>query len=294
VSDERLTTQLEASLAQAEQERPTPPLVVEPELPAAPSAVDGPEERARVRQTENPFAPAEREKQKARIAFFGPSKSGKTLSALLVARGIVGMTGRIAVIDTEGGRVNLYAGHPGLVTESQPSGFDSITMSAPFHPQRLDEGIRVAHKAGYDAVIIDGISPFWDGPGGVQQIADQNTKGDNKFSGWAVATPAHQKLITAITHAPLHLLCTIRSKTEYVIEQNERGKSVPRKVGLTPVQRGGIEYEFDVTAQLDPDHVATLEARGPFEGRTVTMPGVLFGHEVREWLDTGAAGDGDE
>ena len=276
-------------------------LAPEPELPAEPSPTadagkPGPDVPFDVDppapDPANPFTPAARTAQKARVAFFGPSKSGKTMSALLTARGIIG-DGRIAVIDTEGGRVNLYAGLPPLATEAQPQGFDTITMEPPFHPQRVEGGIRAAEQAGYEIVVIDGLSPFWENLGGVLEIVDAATpKGGNKFtSGWSVGTPAYQLMVSAITHAPIHVVCTIRSKTEYAMQPNERGKMEPKKIGLAPVQRNGIEYEFDITAQLDEAHTAQLGARGPFEGRSVAQPGIGFGRQVREWLDTGTVSD---
>jgi DNA polymerase III delta prime subunit len=235
--------------------------------------------------TASPFQPAVREAQKARVLLSGPSKSGKTLTALLLARGIVGEHGKIAVIDTEGGRSRLYAGEQLLVTPSQPAGFDVAEVGAPYHPASVKGAIDLAHQHGYDIVILDGISPYWEGPGGTQSIVDENTKpGGNKFtSGWSVATPEHQKMLAAVTHAPVHVICTCRAKHEYVMEQKD-GKAVPRKVGLKPVQRDGIEYEFDIFAMLDPEHEATLEARGPFEGMHVVTPGKELGMQIGAWL----------
>jgi DNA polymerase III delta prime subunit len=236
----------------------------------------------------NPFVPAAHGAQKARLLFFGPSKSGKTLSSLLVARGLVGAQGRIAVCDTEGGRAALEAGRPELVTEAQPSGFDLAPLQKPYAPSVLGPVISMAHQAGYDVLVIDGLSPFWEGDGGVLQIVDGATagsKGGNKFtSGWSVGTPEHQKLLAAITHAPIHVICTCRAKQEYILETNDHGKQVPKKIGLKPVQRDGIEYEFDIAGLLMPDHSTVLEARGPFEGIKLDRPGVDFGQKLAAWL----------
>lgn len=235
----------------------------------------------------NPFQPVARKAQLAKVLFFGPSKSGKTLSALLVARGLVGTEGRIAVLDTEGGRSALEAGRPELVTDAQPSGFDMVPLLKPYSPAVLQSVVDLAKDHAYACLIIDGISPFWEGPGGVQEIADQNTKGANKFSGWAVATPEHQKLLGAIMHAPLHVICTCRSKQEYLITEDGNGKKAITKVGLKPVQRDGIEYEFDIAGLLMADHSTVLEARGPFEGMRVDHPGIGFGQQLAGWLSSG-------
>ena len=82
---------------------------------------------------------------------------------------------------------------------------------------------------------------------------------------------------------------TLRVKTEYVIEQNDRGKSVPRKVGLKPVQRDGIEYEFDVVGEMDLDNVLTVtKSRIPtLSGVVVQHPGSELAETVRDWLADG-------
>lgn len=237
----------------------------------------------------DPFQPAVRGAQKARILLAGPSKSGKTVSALLIARGLAG-EGKVAVIDTEGGRSRLEANREGLATKEQPSGFAVIEMKEPFAPSRVEGAIATAQAHGYSVVVIDGISPFWEGPGGVMEIADNHQVSGNKFAGWAKASPEHQKLLAAITHSPIHVICTCRSKQEYVQERDERtGKTVIRKVGLKPVQRDGIEYEFDVAGMLTAEHAAAFEARGPFEGVVVDYPGIGFGQQLRDWLGSGAS-----
>ena len=54
-----------------------------------------------------------------------------------------------------------------------------------------------------------------------------------------------------------HVIVTMRSKTEYVIEEIDRGgrkTQVPRKIGTAPIQRSGMEYEFTIVGDLDLDH----------------------------------------
>ena len=227
------------------------------------------------------FKPAQRHSVKARIAIYGPSKSGKTYTALAIA---TGLGDRIAVIDAENGSASLYAGD---------FAFDTAGMYPPFHPGRYAQGIQMAVKEGYDVIIVDGISPAWNGPGGVLEIVEKNTKGANKFSGWAVGTPAHQELLDAILSCRAHLICTMRSATEYTVD--EKGK--PHKVGLKPVQRDGIEYEFHFLCELDVDHAMRVEARGEFAGRIVEPSGVAgasateFGRQIAAWLSAGEDGD---
>jgi hypothetical protein len=82
---------------------------------------------------------------------------------------------------------------------------------------------------------------------------------------------------------------TMRSKTEYVIEENERGKKAPRKVGLKPEQRDGIEYEFDVVGDLDHDNTLTVVKSRihTLAKAVIPMPGEELAHQISEWLSEG-------
>jgi hypothetical protein len=173
------------------------------------------------------------------------------MTALVAARTLVGETGRIALVDTEGGSASLYA---------DVTPFDTIEMRPPFHPERFAAAIGVAADAGYDVIVLDGISPAWTGEGGVQAIVDAaTTGGKNAYgSGWKVGNPAHNRLVGAILTSPIHLIATLRSKSEYVTEV-VNGKTEMRKIGLGPVQRDGLDYEFTIFVGLDLEHVLTIE-----------------------------------
>jgi hypothetical protein len=73
---------------------------------------------------------------------------------------------------------------------------------------------------------------------------------DNRFTAWRHVTPLHNKLVDTMLRLPMHLIVTLRTKIAYVIEEDARGKHVPRKVGMAPIQREGCEYEFDVIGEL--------------------------------------------
>jgi len=221
--------------------------------------------------TDNPFTPATRSAVPVKVALVGPSGSGKTYTALRLARGIAGSDGRVALIDTEHGSASLYA---------DEFTFDTNLMQPPYSPGRFAQGIALAAQAGYDVLIVDGISPAWNGPGGVMEIVDQNAMGGNSWSGWAKGSPAHQQLVQAILAAPIHLICTMRSKTAWVLETNAKGKQQPRKVGMEPIQRDGIDYEFSVVGELDLEHhfhVTKSRLRGVEVGETITEPGEELG-----------------
>lgn len=228
------------------------------------------------------FKKAERRRRKARIALDGPSGSGKTYSAL---RAAFAFGGKVAVIDTEHGSASLYAGE---APDGTPWEFDTLELTN-FSPDRYQRAIEEAAQGGYDVLVIDSLSHAWMGEGGALDLVDR-AKTANKFAAWKDVTPLHRRMVDAILAAPLHVIATMRTKTEYVLESDERGRQVPRKVGLAPIQRDGCEYEFDVVADLNLEHIATVgksrcsalqDARG-------VKPGPDFWRPMIQWLDSAA------
>ena len=194
------------------------------------------------------FRQATKRQAKLRLAIDGPSGAGKTWTSLSIASRL---GTRTAVIDTERGSASLY---------SDTYHFDVAEMSPPFEPHIAVETIRQAERAGYDVLVIDSLSHFWEGEGGVRDMVDAASERahGNTFAGWKVGTPAYRHLVDTILAADMHILVTMRSKTEWVLETNERGKQVPRRVGMAPVMRGGIEYEFTVVVDPDLSHQAIV------------------------------------
>src|SRR5262249_29638566 len=144
----------------------------------------------------------------------------------------------VALIDTEHGSASKYA-------DQFP--FDVLELTH-FDPRRYINAIHEAEQDGYAVLIIDSLSHAWNGTGGalelVETVAKRNQR-NNTFNAWAEVTPLQNKLIDTILGSPLHIIATLRTKTEYVIEQ-VNGKSVPRKVGMAPIQRADVDYEFDI------------------------------------------------
>lgn len=223
------------------------------------------------------FAPATRETAKARIALAGPSGSGKTYTALSLATSL----GDTAVIDTERGSASKYVGVNGwaFATWSPQS----------FAPASLVEALGVASGHGFEVVVVDSLSHYWMGVDGMLEQADRRAKGGNSFSGWKEARPDERRMIDALAAYPGHVIVTLRVKTEYVVEKDDRGKSVPRKVGLKPEQREGIEYEFDLVGDLDLDNTLSVsKSRIPALSRAVVPhPGPELADTIRDWLSEG-------
>ena len=184
------------------------------------------------------FHKAEKKQVKLKIALTAPSGGGKTYGALLLAKGL---GNKVAVIDTEKGSASLY---------SDKFDFDVLELSPPFTTEKYQEAIKAAESGNYDVIICDSITHAWAGEGGLlaqKEQIDARGKGSS-YTNWAMITKKHEKFIGSLLHSDIHLIATMRSKQDYVL-QERNGKQVPTKVGLAPVQRDGIEYEF--TCVLD-------------------------------------------
>jgi hypothetical protein len=225
------------------------------------------------------FVKAQRKRAKARIGLVGPAGSGKTFSALLLAFGLV-PNGRIALIDTEHGSGSLYA---------ELGDFDVLEISAPFTTEKYIQGIKAAEAAGYDCLIIDSLSHAWAGSGGLLEFVDNRSATANKFAAWRDATPKHNALVEAMLQSPIHIIATLRSKTEYVVEQDAKGRAVPRKVGLAPVQREGLDYEFTLVFDLEQDkhHSTASKDRTSLFGEFCGQLSEEHGRRLKEWLEAG-------
>jgi len=207
----------------------------------------------------------------------GPSGSGKTYSALKIAEGL---GGKIALLDTERGSGSLCA---------DLCSYDVADLTPPFDPGRYVQAIKGAAKAGYDVLIIDSLTHAWAGEGGILEFVDRATQAvKNNFAAWREASPKHNALVDAMLGAPLHIIAMIRSKTAWEVVKDERtGKTKPVKIGLAPIQRDGLEYEFTAVLELSVDgHIATAtkDRTWLFDGSYFT-PGKDTGEKLVAWLN---------
>lgn len=224
------------------------------------------------------FTTATRTSTKARIALCGPSGSGKTWTALALAHAL---GERIAVIDTERGSASKYAGVNGWK-------FQTVAPGS-FAPDALTALLAEAGQEGFDVLVLDSWSHYWMGVDGMLEQVDRRARNGNNFSGWKEVRPDERRMIDALISYPGHVIATLRVKTEYVIEENDRGKKVPRKIGLKPEQREGVEYEFDLVGDLDHENSLTVtKSRIPALTRAVIKePGTDLGATIRAWLEDG-------
>lgn len=228
---------------------------------------------------------AERKAVKIKLAITGPSGSGKTMGGLLLAKGLSGK-GKVLIIDSEDGSSNLYADHQLVGMD-----FDVIEIDAPYTVTKYLQALEAGQKAQYDVIVIDSISHAWAGEGGLldkKTALDAGGRG-NSYTNWASITKEQEAFKAKIIHSPCHVVVTMRSKQEYIVETNDKGKQAPRKVGLAPIQRDGMEYEFTTVFDCGMDHnfQASKDRTGIFDGRIEKIT-EKTGIEIREWLNSGA------
>jgi hypothetical protein len=151
--------------------------------------------------------------------------------------------------------------------------------------------MREACDGGYKVLVIDSLSHAWRELTDEVDRISQNSPSRNSFSAWGKVTPKQKRLVDAILNFPGHLICTMRSKTEWVIGQNKMGKNVPEKLGLAPEQGKGIEYEFDLLVELNQRHQGTItkDRTSRFQDKTIEQPGEDFGIALYDWLAGGTA-----
>jgi hypothetical protein len=230
----------------------------------------------------NDFTPrkAEKKKVKLKMAVQGPSGSGKTLGALSLARHLWPES-KICVVDTENESASLYA---------DKFGFDTIPLGPPFTTARYVQCIDAVVKGGYDVLIIDTITAQWDGPGGILERKNQmDLRGGNGYANWVSFTPEHEAFKQAILQAPLHVIATMRSKQDYILQANDKGKQMPIKVGMAPIQRDQIDYEFTVVFDVQMDHkaVASKDRTGLFKDTVVDLTDTRVAESIAAWLNSG-------
>lgn len=238
---------------------------------------------------------AKREQLYGSIGYVGASGAGKTLSMLKTAYGFIKkkypelddqkIWQKVGVIDTEHERSKIYAGTSifGLDIGS----FKHLNFAAPYSVDRLEAAIKLlVDNYGVEILIIDSLSHFWEDEGG---ILDEQQKFGGDFRAWREVNPTYKRFVKLITGEKygIDMLCSMRAKTHYEVSQLETGKMQIQKMGLKPVQRDSLEYEFHIVFNIDMNHVATAlkDNSGLFNVPRQIEPEV--GAMLYDWLKTG-------
>lgn len=231
------------------------------------------------------FRKATKKQRKLRLALAGPSGSGKTYSALSIG---CNLGKKVALIDTEGspesgGSAELYADY---------FDFDCVVLPS-YSPTTYIEAIKAACDEGYEVIIIDSLSHAWFGSeGALEQVNKEMARSGNRnsYTAWRNVTPLHNALIQTILHSNAHVICTMRAKEKYVMEEDDRGRSKPKKIGMEAIQRDGMGFEFDMFADMDIDHnMIITKTRIGLDGDVINKPGKELAKRLLDFLSSGVA-----
>jgi hypothetical protein len=218
---------------------------------------------------------AQRKRAKIKMGLQGPSGSGKTYSALLVAFGLCNDWNKVAVIDTENHSAELYA-HLGS--------YKVLNLCAPFTPELYIDAITVCEKAGVEVIIIDSMTHEW------ENLLDfHSSLQGNSFTNWGRITPRHTAFVQKILQSPVHIISTVRTKQDYILNE-KNGKVVPEKVGLKTVQRENMEYEYTLVFDLDMKNLASASKDRTclFFGKPQQVLSIATGEQIADWCNSGA------
>ena len=225
---------------------------------------------------------AQRKRAKIKMAIQSPSGGGKSFSSLLIAKGLTnGDFSKVAVIDSENGSSNLYA-HLGE--------YNVLPISPPYTPEKYIEAITVCENAGMEAIILDSISHAWD------ELLDFHAKlAGNSFTNWSKVTPRHKAFIDKILQCNAHVIATMRTKQDFVIQQQDNKYKV-EKVGLKAIARENTDYEFTLVFDIDINHFASSskDRTGLFSNVPDFKISSETGKTILEWCNSGSETNLDE
>ena len=197
---------------------------------------------------------------------------------LKLARQLAGPEGRIAAIDTEHGSLSKYA---------DAFDFDVFEMDS-FSPANFMAALDAAEQGGYAVFCTDSLSHFWVGRDGALEFVDMAAKRHrDNMGGWKEFRPHERSMVDRMIASPCHVIVTMRTKNDYVEELNaSTGKMQRRKVGLAPVQREGLEYEFDMVGYMDEDNTMIVDKTrcSAYTGKAIAKPAENDFLPFCEWL----------
>ena len=195
------------------------------------------------------FRRAVREKVPLIIGLSGGTGSGKTFSAMRLAKGMSG--GKpFCVIDTENGRASHYA---------DQFTFDVLDLRAPFSPDAYAEAIAAADKAGYPVIVVDSMSHVWAGEGGVldwQETELDRMAGDDwkrregcKMAAWIKPKMAHKHMMQTLLQVKAYLLLCFRAEEKIEMVRVDGKMEVRKKDtligkdGWVPICEKNVPFE---------------------------------------------------
>lgn len=230
---------------------------------------------------------AKREAVPPLICLWSMSGAGKTLSAIYMARGIVGAEGKIALLDTENGRAKFYA------DEEKVNGWKHVDMQPRFTPDKYSAGFKFCEDQGADIIIVDSMSHVWEGEGGVIDMAANNT--NKGLAKWNAAKMEHKRMVNNLMRSTLPVIFCARAKE--AIKQVGSGRDMQIiSDGWRPILEKNFIYEMTLALRLTENGRYDLaDSKVPMALQSVFPQGEQInsemGQKLATWLSGGEAVD---
>lgn len=228
---------------------------------------------------------AKRGGSKAIIGIAGVSGSGKTYTALKIARGMVSNASEIGFLDTENKRGSMYADildGPFMIGDLYP----------PFSPKRYSEAIKEFQEAGVKVLVIDSVSHEWEGEGGCDDIANAPLAAGKKMANWIGAKRDHKSFMNTLLQCNMNIICCIRAreKTDF------KDPSKPVSLGVQPVCEKNFMFEMTASLLMENEGKSQKFLKIPAFlqkafGSGNGYLGIETGKNIIDWINTGEKED---
>ena len=219
------------------------------------------------------------------IGIAGQSGSGKTLTALYIARGMVDHASQIGFLDTENGRGSLYANEldaPFLIGD----------LHYPFSPERYKIAIKEFQDAGVKVLVVDSVSHEWES--GCHEIAEHPMITPNKYgklskmADWKKAKSEHKKFMTVLLQSDMHIIPCIRAaeKTDFT------NPAKPLSLGVQPLCEKNFMFEMTASVMMFNEGLNQQHLKIPKDLKQVfgvgnDYLGIDTGKQIRAWIESG-------
>lgn len=236
------------------------------------------------------FRPATRPTTPLVPALAGPTKSGKSLSSLLLGQGLAGDKQLVMINAGEGAKGHQYADRIPYLT---------VDLVPPYSPRRYTEYLKAALDLDPGCVIIDSATHMHEGTGGVlhmheteldRMAGDDRAKRDRmNFAAWAKPKQQENEFIYALLEAGCHVVLTFRGKEKIKLKG---GKVI--ELGLQPIASDRLTFETSFTLMLPPrckgvPDLSLSDLRSPFD--EMIKPGQAINADLGRALNAWAQGD---
>lgn len=226
--------------------------------------------------------PAQRAGAKVVIGIAGQSGSGKTLTALYIARGMVDHPSQIGFLDTENKRGSLYS-------DELDGQFMIGDLYPPFSPERYSQAIKEFEKAGVKVLVIDSITHEWEGEGGCIDIAENTS---SRIADWKKAKAEHKKFMNALLQADMDIIVCVRAREV----MDFRNPKQPVSLGIQPIAEKNFMFEMTASVMMYNEGVNQQHLKVPKELKSVFGDGNGYlgrntGAGIRAWVNSGAQVD---